>query len=258
MSDRFYKQIQDECGALLVEWIGIGAMLAALAIGVYTALDGNGSLRGGIAAVTSRLAINFGGDMLSRGPRATRPAVSVSIGHVSTGTTSAGQASLGSASTGQSSTGQTSAGQASSGVASVAQASNGFPSLGQTSAGQLTSDLPPTRAIVDPTSNSYILVDPRSGARMQVRPGTGVSASLDPSTGLLHLEDPTNEIAAELQPFDGQATLIDPGTGVRTTADLATLEQIGIVEVRQNDATPGWWPIFAPVLGVPAILPARG
>ena len=65
---RLRAAARHEGGSQLIEWVGVGAALALLIAGLYTALIGNAGLRQQIGATVRGYAVSFGQDVVARGP----------------------------------------------------------------------------------------------------------------------------------------------------------------------------------------------
>jgi sulfur transfer complex TusBCD TusB component (DsrH family) len=60
--------IHHEHGNQTVEWVGVGAMLVLLIVAIYGVLEGNVVLRDAVSRTVDTYAINFGKDVIARGP----------------------------------------------------------------------------------------------------------------------------------------------------------------------------------------------
>jgi hypothetical protein len=57
-----------EGGDQLLQWVGVGATIAVLLAGLYSALIDNAALRAGVTRTVEFYAVRFGDDIVARGP----------------------------------------------------------------------------------------------------------------------------------------------------------------------------------------------
>jgi hypothetical protein len=109
------------------------------------------------------------------------------------------------------------------------------------------------QAVVDPVTGAYTLINTVTGEQTMVLPGPDTLVTVDTARGLVSLSRNNSRQTIVLRPLNQHATVIDHTTGSLASMNLADLQHIGAIEVRQR-ARFGAAPVIQPMLGVPALL----
>jgi hypothetical protein len=247
---RWRRLSGDERGVEVVEWIGVGAILVMMVVGVHLSLYGaaGAKIRAALTGAVARTAAGFGHDVVVGGPGLPRVRVPQVPGAPDV---AAPQTPLAP---------DTAAPQVEApdvpGLAVTFGAASSAGSLVPPNVGPPATAAPGARPLIDLASGSYTLLDMATGTRTIVGPAAGVQATFDANSGQLLLTDGARRLAARVDPQTGAATLFDAASGVPISTDLQALVLRGLVALRR-EAPSRALPI-SPVLGVPALFADGG
>jgi hypothetical protein len=251
----------------VVEWIGVGAILVMMVVGVHLSLYGaaGAKIRAALTSAVARTAVDFGHDVVVGGPglpRARVPQMPNAPDVAAPQTPPAPDV----AAPQMPNAPDVAAPQVDApdfpGLAITLGAANSAgpllpPNVSSPNPGLPASAASGTRPLLDLASGSYTLIDLATGTRTIVGPAAGVQATFDADSGQLLLTDGARRLAARLDPQTGAATLFDAASGAPMSADLQTLVLRGLVSLRRE--APSRWALpISPVLGVPALFADGG
>jgi hypothetical protein len=76
------RALRHEAGNQTVEWVGVGAMLVLMIVAFYGVLEGNVALRDAVTRTVDNYAINFGKDVIARGPTIPESPLKTELGNL--------------------------------------------------------------------------------------------------------------------------------------------------------------------------------
>ena len=88
---------------------------------------------------------------------------------------------------------------------------------------------------------------------VHIRPTPGVRTQIDAETGRIVLSHPRWSYLIVIDPKSGKAFMVDPATRIATPVDLETMQRMGWIQVRYEQALGHAAPIYLPVLAIPVL-----